>query len=142
MKPFLFTIAVALLGLTRFVHADIPEIFAGQVSISAVSASAGDLGGTSRLQLTIENDSRNFYQFLGAESPAATGSSLMGKIDETRATVFDSMPILPDETLNFNTSHLWITLKSLKEPLIEGEQFPLTLRFVEGAVTVTAHVHP
>jgi copper(I)-binding protein len=142
MKPFLLSIAIALFGVTHPVYADVPERFAGDISIKAVSASAGNIGGSSRLELSIGNDSSTGYQFLGVESPIAPVTSLMGRVNEARATALDSMPILPDETLDFNTSHLWITLEPLQKPLIAGEQFLITLRFVRGDVSITAHVHP
>jgi copper(I)-binding protein len=141
MKPF-FSILVALFSITHTVFADVPERFAGDISIKAVSASAGNIGGSSQLELSIRNDSSTSYQFLGVESPIASVSSLMGRVDKVRATALDSMPVLPDETLDFNTSHLWITLEPLQKSLIAGEQFLITLRFVKGDVSVTAHVHP
>lgn len=87
----------------------------------------------------MRNDGDTPYRFLGVDSPVALASTLMGRVDETRGAEFDSMCVLPDETLDPNPSHLWITL-SLRQPLIAGKRFPLTLRFVEGSVTVTAHV--
>jgi copper(I)-binding protein len=142
MKPFLITIAAALLGPMYAAYADAPERFAGKISVGAVSARAGNARGSSRLELKIRNDSRTTYRFLGVTSPAASGSNIMGRVDETRTTALDSTVVLPNETLEFDTSHLWITLESLRQPLLSGEQFPVTLRFAKGSITVTAHVHP
>jgi copper(I)-binding protein len=49
--------------------------------------------------------------------------------------------IKEDETLDFETSHIWLELRDLKEPLKDGDMMPFDLIFRSGVLPGRAHAH-
>jgi copper(I)-binding protein len=139
----IITSVVALcLTIAQAAVADAPELLTTSISVSDVSASAGRPGGTSRLRLTLTNDGTDSVTFLGVESNVAERSQLVGRVGAVEDHVFGSFSIPPEATLELNTSHLWLSLRTLHRPLVAGDSFPMTLMFSRGELPVTVHVHP
>jgi copper(I)-binding protein len=136
------SLAILWLCTLQVAFADAPPRLAGQISVREVSASTGVVGGTSRLHLIITNDSSETLSFLGVRTGVATQSTLMGRVSATDDHALGSFPIASDESLNLDTSHLWVSLNSLRRPLTSGDSFPVTLLFTVGELPVIAHVHP
>ncbi len=130
------------LSFVAFALADAPEIFAGRISISDVSASAARAGEDSRLRFTLSNDGADVLNFLGTETDVARQAVLTGRVGHSHeSSALDSLTIAPDEILDLNTSHLWVSLQELHRPLIVGDTFAVTLRFSRGNLPVIVHVH-
>ena len=141
LMRFIFTTILITLINAHNALADAPERPVGSLTISEVSASAGELGGSSIVRLLIQNDGATAISFLGVSSPIAMHSKLMGRISATGSTAFESIVIPADGTLDLNSSHLWVTLTPIHKAFLPGEKIPLTIRFVEGDISVMAHVH-
>jgi copper(I)-binding protein len=79
---------------------------------------------------------------------AATGVAAMAELHETindngvmKMRPVASLPIVPGKTLTLAPGGYHIMLMNLKQPLMEGDHFPITLNFAKaGAVTATVKV--
>ncbi len=101
-------------------------------------------GNTAIVKLRIHNNMTQPIRLLAVETPVAEGSRMMIAAGAGRALPLDSLSVLPDESLNFATSHMWIELFGLKRSLTAGMHVPLRLLFgpdhwVDVVADVGAH---
>ena len=132
---------VFLLTCSSVVYADAPEVLTARVTVSAVNTLVADQGRSTRLKLRIRNDGSDVLNFLGVTSEVAEGSKLRGRIGHSHKNGLESLAIPPEETLELDTSHLWLSLEKLSRPLTAGETFQATLLFSSGKLPVVVHVH-
>lgn len=86
-------------------------------------------GNTAIVRLRIHNNLTQAIRLLAVQTPVAEGSRMMIAAGHGRALPLDSLSVLPDESLDFATSHMWIELFGLKRPLTAGIHVPLRLLF-------------
>lgn len=101
-------------------------------------------GNTAILKLRIHNNMTQAIRLHAVQTPVAEGSRMMIAAGGGRALPLDSLSMLPDESLDFATSHMWIELFGLKRPLTAGMHVPLRLLFgqdhwVDVVADVGAH---
>jgi hypothetical protein len=78
---------------------------------------------------------------LGAATPLAKGSQIIGRISDHQTARLGSIGIRPDGALDLTTSHLWIELGPLSREIRQGDLIPIELVFVRGRIHADAHVH-
>lgn len=130
------------------------------IALSAVGASADEVtealygvtvedaivwpasvGETARLEFRIDNTSATSLALIGASAPLADEAVLMLRgLDGTFREV-PQLSILANEELDLRSSHAWVALRGLNEPLTEGDTFAFDLIFREGRASAYAHVH-
>src|SRR3546814_20750329 len=77
---------------------------------------------------------------LGAATPVATVSQIIGRISDHQTARLGSIGIRPDGALELTTSHLWIELGPLSREIRQGDFIPIELVFVRGRIHADAHV--
>ncbi|MFN8591719.1 MAG: copper chaperone PCu(A)C [Thermomicrobiales bacterium] len=106
---------------------------------------AGEMPGDVPVALTIRNTGGEYDSLLGATSPIADRIDL----HHTRVAnglremdlIADGIAIPPDATVTLELGSTHLMLIGLREPLVQGRTFPLTLHFARaGEVTVTVRV--
>jgi copper(I)-binding protein len=135
----------AVIGCFVALHAqpgwgDVPEYVGIDVVIEEPTATPGPVGGKSDLRFRVVNDGHHNLTFSGLETPVAEQSRLIATADAL-GTVLESVSIAAGETLDFTTRHLRYEIFPLRRSLARGEEFPVTLKFVEFEVSVIFHVH-
>lgn len=146
MRAFWFALSSALLicltGLSvTYVHADEAFEPITGVDVTEASATAAKVGGTSRLRFRIENFSGKTVVLTGVASANAETGAMLIKGKSSSAREANELIILPEEALDFKTSHIWLELRGLKKPLRNGDTTEFVLNFRQGTVPGVAHVH-
>ena len=94
--------------------------------------------------MTLKNDSTSDDKLMSASSPVAASAELHTHIkdgDIMRMREVPSIDLPAGATVNMQPGGLHVMLMGLKQPLRQGEVFPLTLTFAKaGAVTVEVPV--
>jgi copper(I)-binding protein len=131
-------LAVMLAGLPLPVHAQ-----QGGVQVEQVWSRAAMAGHQGAVYLTITNTGAP-DTLTGAATPVAAMAEVHESINDHGVMKMRSVaavPVSPGTPVVFGPGGLHIMLMGLKQPLREGERFPLTLSFAKaGPVTVTATV--
>jgi periplasmic copper chaperone A len=124
-----------------------PAVVAGDIAISRPWARA-TVGGiaTGAVYLIIENRGRQPDLLLGASSPVA-GKAMFHRTTQqggmSRMAPEGAVGIPAGGIVKVAPSGLHLMLESLKQPLVAGQPFALTLRFQRaGVVTVRVAVIP
>jgi hypothetical protein len=99
---------------------------------------------TGAVYLTIVNDGKNADRLLSASSPLAGSVEIHTHIhdaDVMRMRRLDGVDAPPGSTIEFKPGGLHIMLLGLKQPLKDGDMFPMTLVFERaGSVPVAVMV--
>ena len=96
--------------------------------------------------LTLQNPTRQPVTVVGVESSAASHamiheSTTEGGISKMRA--HERLVVAPGETLKFEPGGLHVMLHGLTQPLVVGQNIPLTVQLADGTkVPTTAVVRP
>lgn len=94
--------------------------------------------------MTIRNHGNQSDRLLAVTTPLANHAMLHESVREREMMIMravESIDILPGETVMLAPSGLHVMLISLHKKLIEGENFPLTLHFLQaGKITVDVNV--
>lgn len=94
--------------------------------------------GAYRLRFRLVNDSPTEIVLTGVESKNADRGELIFHSHHGSSEPIVSMPLQPDEEIDFSTSHLEARLIGLTDA---GSSVPFTLIFVNGKISGEAHVH-
>ena len=140
MRMFTFALVLAT-TLSFSVKSDELDVLTTQISLSSVSLAQGALGDSSRLRFILENESSSALTFIGVDSPVAEDSTIRVRIDATDYATLESYSLKSGAILNFDTTHLWVELDALSQPLVSGDLIPISLKFVTGTLETRAHVH-
>lgn len=134
---------VVILGLSLCVICGSPP--AGASSPATPVGIAGEMPGDAPIALTIQNTGPESDTLVGGTSPVAARVDLHHTrlVDGQREMdlLADGIPLPPGSTviLELGSSHLMLV--GLREALVQGQTFPLTLHFAHaGDVTVTVRV--
>ncbi len=111
------------------------------VTVLGATTTPAAVGDTSRLQFRLENFSSADLTLVGVTSKMAGGGAIMIADGVGGRAVAAQLLINQDETLDFETSHIWLELRDLKAPLKDGDTMPFELVFRSGALPGRAHVH-
>lgn len=115
--------------------------FSYQVAVDHALLRPAKAGDNALLKLRIQNRGTNIVHLLRVESPVTRGSRIIFDDGRRRSGSLDSVAIRPGEELDLASSHMWIELIDLMEPLIDGQHVPLRIVFAPaGWVEVTADV--
>lgn len=137
----LLLIAVALIAGLPAARADTPLDVGSNILIEAATAIPARQGEFSCIRFRIVNDSTAAFHIIGIDTPLAQEARLVAHIDQGEYRVLDSIGVAAGETLDLSTSHLWYEVGPIVRDLRAGETFDITLKFVEGQLTVPVHVH-
>lgn len=138
LKPALVSAAFAA---TLCAHA----AFAADITVTDpfARASAG-MATAGAAFMTLKNTSAADDRLVGASSPAAASAELHDHIkdgDIVRMRAIAEVDIPAGGTVMLKPGGMHLMLIGLKQPLREGEEFPLTLTFAKaGAITVEVPV--
>lgn len=122
-------------------RADQPADHHGRITVEDVWVTPANEAGRAILRLRILNGTHSPMHLLGVATPIAKGSQIIGRVSSHQAASLGSISILPDDRLDFTTSHLWIELGPLSREIQQGELIPIELVFVRGRIPADAHVH-
>lgn len=111
------------------------------VIIEHAAVKTAALGMTSRIGFLLENLSSRDLFLLGLESPIADAGALVLKGTDGRSMDVPVLSIRRNEVLNLRSSHLWIELRGLRQPIENDSVVHFDLVFREGSVPVLAHAH-
>lgn len=98
-------------------------------------------GETTRLEFRIDNAGPMSRALIGVSAPAAGEAVLMLRGIDGLARDAPQLSILAGEELDLRSSHTWVALRDLIEPLDEGDTLAFDLIFREGRAPAFAHVH-
>lgn len=90
----------------------------------------------------LRNPGKEGDRLVSVSSPVAAKSTLHASVQEggvVRMVHVDAIEIAPESATKLEPGGLHVMLTGLKQPLVKGKAFPLTLVF-EGAGPVTVHV--
>ncbi len=134
-------LALALLApLPAFAHG----ATVGDIAVTQPWSRAAGANGTGAGFLTIRNGGDQPDRLLSAASPIARSVELHSHVregDVMRMRPVEGIPVPPGATVTLRPGGLHVMLIGLKEPLNQGGEVPLTLRFERaGEVQVMLHV--
>ena len=107
------------------------------VTIEDASLTADD-DGAYRLRFRLVNDSPSLIVLTGVSSKNAASGELIFNSHHGSSEVIESMPVKPDEEVDFSTSHLEARLIGMTPA---GNNAPFTLIFRNGEISGEADVH-
>lgn len=115
--------------------------FSDQVAVDHALLGPAKAGDNALLKLRIQNRGTSVIHLLRVESPVTSGSRIIFDDGRRRSGSLDSVAIRPGEELDLASSHMWIELLELTEPLVLGQHVSLRIVFAPaGWVEVTADV--
>lgn len=135
-----FTILI-IFGTAGVAFADQPPYRRGQIMVENIWAKSEKAGGKSILHFRVINEGKNLTRLLSVETPVAIKARIMGKTENRKPVIYNSIRVREDSALDFTTNHLWIELSPLSLSINAGEIFPLELIFINNRVRVDVHVH-
>jgi len=145
MKGRYLTLIVAILAFLLSDQSTLAdesfEPISGVTILSATTTPAA-VGETSRLQFRLENFSSADLTLIGVRSELAESGAIMIADGDGGSTVAAQLLVKEEETLDFQTSHIWLELRDLKALLEDGDTMPFELIFRNGVLPGRAHVHP
>lgn len=144
MKGIHLAALVAILALVAMgppVSADETFEPISGVTVMNATATPGAVGETTRLQFRLDNFSSSDLTLIGVKSVKAGSGAIIVSNGEGGGSAAQQLLIKQEETLDFETSHIWLELRDLKEALEDGALLPFLLVFRSGALPGFAHVH-
>jgi copper(I)-binding protein len=139
--PLLLLVSVAA------VAAQPRSVTVDELTIASAWARATTSGATTgAAYFTVENRGRQLDTLLRATSPVATEVTFLRAAQHegvSRTDVVWSVDITPGRTLKFDPNGRYVMLSGLKQPLVAGTHFPVTLNFQHaGDVVIQVEVVP
>lgn len=134
IPAYVVSIALAL-PLTSAADETITSLL--DIAVEDASLAAED-NGAYRLRFRLVNDSPTEIVLTGVESKNATRGELIFHSHHGSSEPIESMPLKPDEEIDFSTSHLQARLIGLTPA---GNSVPFTLILANGKISGEAHVH-
>lgn len=135
-------VAILLLfGLTTAQFAQAHTDYESLVAVDHALLRPAKAGDSAVMKLRIQNRGTGVIHLIRVETPVATGSRIV--FDDGRGSLgyLESLAIRPGEELDFASSHMWIELTGLKQPLVNGDHVELRIVFApDGWVNVVADV--
>ena len=99
------------------------------------------IGSTAVGRFRLENVSGRTLVLTGAKARWAKAARIVIRGGSGRVDGISALAIKENETLNLQSSHLWVEFIDIVRPLQDGETIDFELVFAAGVVTVSAHVH-
>lgn len=93
------------------------------------------------LKLKISNFSSSDTTLLGVKTKNFSNARLLMNGSDQEVVEVDSLTILQEETLNLDTSHIWVELSGLRQAIKIGEKIEFDLLFSTGEVSASADIH-
>lgn len=121
--------------------ADVAAEFAEDIRIEAATVSPADVGGRATVRFRIVNGGDVGLHLLGVSTQLARNADLIADIGDGKTAKFDSIGIPAGQSLDLTTSHLRYEIYPLATELRMGAQISVVLRFVQGDVPISVHVH-
>ncbi len=131
--------AIGALSLPTFADESFEPI--SGVDVLNATATLAAVGETSRLRFRLENFSSADMTLIGVRSEKAVSGAIIVSDGEGGRSEAPQLLIKEEETLDFETSHIWLELRELKTTLKNGQSLPFELIFRTGALPGRAHVH-
>jgi len=139
MKTSVALLAV-LLGVAPVFADEVSEPLDG-VTIEDAIVWPAMKGETTRLEFRIDNAGPISLALIGISAPTGGEAELMLRGIDGLARDAPQLSILAGEELDLRSSHIWVALRDLIEPLVEGDTLAFDLIFREGRAPAFAHVH-
>ncbi len=137
----LLSLLIAAPFLANPAMADVALELNEGIRIETPMASPAAAGGRTKLVFRIENGSGVDLYLLGVSTPVAPNAELIASLGGGKETRIEGIGIPAGEVLDLTTTHLRYVLYPLVTELRSGQEFSAVLRFVEGDVPITVHVH-
>ena len=134
-----FIVALFLIGSTATADTEI-DIGNG-VRVESVRIVAANAGEDTQVQLLIVNQGQTALHLKSVSSAEAEGSRIDTAVTPGKNVDLEILTIPPNETLNLETFHQRLFLARLKRDLVPGQELEIQLHFLEGDLSVVAHVH-
>ncbi len=134
-----FVVAFFLIGSAATADTEI-DIGNG-ARVESVRIAAANAGEDAQIRLRIVNEGQSALHLRGVSSSAADGSRIDTEITLGKSIDLEVLTIPPNETLNLETFHQRLFLSRLKRDLASGQELEIQLHFLEGDLSVIAHVH-
>jgi len=131
---------VTMLAITQTYADELSESYDGIV-VEGAYVQTDDKVPVSILKLKISNFSSNNLTLIGVEAEKFTNARLLMNDFKNGIIQIESLSILQEETLNLDTSHIWIELSGLKRAIQAGEKIEFDLLFAAGKVRANADIH-
>jgi len=137
LSTLLFVVAGLL--ATPAARADVEQY--GDIVIDHPVATPAGRGGVSKLRFSIRNDGSGRLHFLGVQTEAARRTVIKFADGDSHEHQLDSITIASGDSVNFDSTHMWIELGDVTRELEAGSSFTVMLRFTNGVeLTVRAGV--
>lgn len=137
----LSSLALAVLAAPTLSAADVTTETVSGLEIERATAAPAVAGADLRLSFRLYNNTAETQWLVGLTSPLAAGGALVFRSHHGEETAADGIALLPDETLDFTTSHLVARLTILRDAVCPGDDVPFELVFRRGSATGEADVH-
>ena len=142
MKPFVIALLLAF-GFVATAHAQATPT--SSIEVTNVWARATPAAAKSgAAYLTIVNKGASTDKLVAAESPVAGKVELHKTVNDNgvmKMLPVDAVTVKPGAKVTFRPGGYHVMLIELKQPLKQGDSFPLALTFVKGGkIEVTAKV--
>ncbi|WP_350091582.1 copper chaperone PCu(A)C [Thalassobaculum sp.] len=134
----LYSLLSGLAGGTAL--SDTATDLVGAFQVHSVSASAAPAGACTKVQLMVDNESRDDVQILGVSSDMATRARILANVGSRQPVALDSFIIPSGQSVEFSQSR-WFELCGLTRSLAPGEAFAAELRTPRWTSPLIVHVH-
>lgn len=128
-------------ALPMAILADVTTETASDIEIEAASVASARAGTDTRLKFRLYNNTPATVTLTGLRSPRSDAGTLGFYTHHGVENLSPTMVMLPDETLDFSTSHLVARLTGPRTDLERGEVVPFEIVFQRGSAKGEAHVH-
>ncbi len=112
------------------------------VDVLNATATPAAIGETSRLRFRLENFSSSDLTLIGVRSKTASSGAIAIADGSGGSADTETLMIKQEETIDLETSHIWLELRGAKSRLSAGDTIPFELLFRNGIVPGIADVHP
>ena len=131
--------AIGALSLPTFADESFEPV--SGVTVLNATATPAAVGETSQLRFSLENFSSSDLTLTRVRSKMAGSGAIFVSDGKGGGSVAPQLLIKQEETLDFETSHIWLELRNLKEAATTGGVMPFELVFRTGVLPGRAHVH-
>ncbi|CAH1387966.1 hypothetical protein [Candidatus Nitrotoga sp. M5] len=94
------------------------------------------------LSFRITNNSSGNLTILGVTDTGHMQSKIIVRLDDTNYAELGSITLLREENLDLTTTHIFIQLSNITEPIKADQKIDLKLVFTNGEMPISAHVAP
>lgn len=111
-----------------------------EIDSAEITISSNETSGN--LRFRIVNNSSGKLTILGVTGAGDIHSKIMARIDDINYAELGSIPLLSEESLDMTTTHMFIHLFNIEEPLKIGQKIDLKLLLASGELPFSAHIKP